>query len=242
MSKIRSFKCDWEVKLYIKSRVYREIGSGSEGTCFEGTDKKVYKFLDFDTRAPYIIDEIITAEEVQSESFALPEELYVVDDILRGYRTKKVARDYFGENIFDINSIVNIDFAALAHAYRKMAEDIKLLSEERILIFDLPFNIMFDGENLVGIDTCGYRKVNYDPTEENMHSLNLAIESIFEFWISYYEEMEERNYSPQQYDRIKGNNIDEYLHSITKRIPVDISIARFFKTIENDVKKEKGKH
>ena len=234
MSKIRKFKCDWEVKLFIQSRVLKELGSGSEGSCYDGRDGKVYKFLDFDTSAPYIIDEIITEEEVKSESFAFPEELYVVDETLRGYRTRKVKRDLFGEdNIFDLSKIVDIDFAAVANAYRKMLEDIKLLSEEKVLIFDLPFNIMFDGESYTGIDTCGYKRVGYNPLEENTKSLNSAMENLFKIWFMNYKEIEHR---------IVGTDIDEYLHRIMGEIPTDISMDRFFKVIENDVNQEKVKH
>lgn len=241
MGRIRTFKCDWEVKLYIQSRVFREVNSGSEGTCYEGRDKKIYKYLDFDTSAPYIIEEIITEEDIQLESFAFPEELYVVDDTLRGYRTKKVARDYFGDNIFDIENITEIDFAAVAKAYRRMLEDVRLLSEEKILIFDLPFNLMFDGENLVGIDTCGYKRVNYDPLNRNIKSLNHAIEGLFKLWITSPEELDKNPDKINALGDIKGTNIDEFLSRVMKMIPPDISIDRFFQVIGNDVNKAKGK-
>ena len=229
MGRIRTFKCDWEVKLYIQSRVFREVNSGSEGTCYEGRDKKIYKYLDFDTSAPYIIEEIITEEDIQLESFAFPEELYVVDDTLRGYRTKKVARDYFGDNIFDIENITEIDFAAVAKAYTGFTCDEGVEGFMSFLSYDLEK------------DTCGYKRVNYDPLNRNIKSLNHAIEGLFKLWITSPEELDKNPDKINALGDIKGTNIDEFLSRVMKMIPPDISIDRFFQVIGNDVNKAKGK-
>lgn len=226
MSKITNFKCEWEVKLFIQSHSLRLIGSGSEGSCYVGRDKKIYKYLDFDTKSSYIIDEIITEDEIKLPSFAFPDELYVVKDRLRGYRTERVPKDLFSsDRIFDLENIVDIDFAAVAKAYKDMLEDIKLLSEENVLIYDLPFNLMFDGTKFTAIDTCGYKKVGFNPLQENIRSLNLAMEHLFKLWFSNHKELEET---------INGTDIDDYLHRVMKQIPTDIGLDRIFQVLEQD--------
>ena len=50
----------------------------------------------------------------------------------------------------------NIDFDKLYAAYEVMYDDAIQLARDGICIYDLPYNIVFDGERLFGIDTCGY--------------------------------------------------------------------------------------
>ena len=47
------------------------------------------------------------------------------------------------------------------------------------------FNLTFDGETIIAIDTCGYTKVKYDVLNENISSLNYAIETLFNLWFQY---------------------------------------------------------
>lgn len=233
MSKIKSFKCEWEVKLFIESHAMKLVGSGSEGSCYVGKDRKIYKYLDFNTESSYPAEEIITQEEVDIPSFAFPEEVYTVGEKVRGYRTRFIPNDLFGEDrIFDIENMVDIDSASIVSAYEAMLEDIRLLSEESILIFDLPFNLMFDGEKFTAIDTCGYKKVGYNPIQDNIKSLNYAIESLFRMWFSRHKELKET---------IQGTNISDYIQRIMKYLPPDIGYQRIYNLMEKDVKQSKDK-
>lgn len=209
-----NFKSDWQVKLFIESRSLREIGSGSEGTCYLGRDGKVYKLIEFENAEPYVATDVVTEGEGVFQSFAFPEELYAVNDRLKGYRTRRVKQDLFtGENIFDFANIANLDFAAVSLAYKRMLLDIVGISNRRILIFDLPFNIMFDGESFTAIDTCGYKKVDYDPLVDNLKSLNLAMENLFRLWFQSYQEFNEK---------IHRTDIDDFLSRVQSRIPREL--------------------
>lgn len=213
-----NFKSEWQVKLFIESRSLREIGSGSEGTCYLGKDGKVYKLLEFEHAEPYVATDVVTEEEAQFESFAFPEELYAVDNKLKGYRTRRVKQDYFaGENIFAFENIANLNFAAVSHAYKRMLLDIVGLSSRRILIFDMPFNIMFDGVSFTAIDTCGYKKVDYDPLVDNLKSLNLAMENLFSLWFQGYQEFNEK---------VHRTDIDDFLNRVISRIPPQLQMKQ----------------
>lgn len=226
MGNIINFKTDWQVKLFIESRALREIGSGSEGTCYLGNDGKVYKLIEFENAEPYVATEVVTEEEGPFQSFAFPEELYAVNNQLKGYRTRRVKQDLFaGENIFDFANIANLDFAAVSLAYKRMLLDIVGISSRKVLIFDLPFNIMFDGESFTAIDTCGYKKVNYDPLIDNLKSLNLAMENLFRLWFQSYQEFNEK---------INRTDIDDFLSRVQSRIPKELYTNRDINLFDDD--------
>ena len=230
---IIKFKCEWEAKLFIKSHALKLVGSGSEGTCYRGKDKKVYKCLNIDRRYPYDVDKIITEEDVKLDSFAFPDELYTVDDGLIGYRTDYVKGNYFSvDNTADIENIIDLDFEKLATAYKKMLEDIKLLSKEKILVYDLPFNVMFDGEKMTAIDTCAYKRVKKNPLEENITSLNKALEMVFTMWFMDYKDISYK---------IEGTNIKDYLDKIINALPQDLFMRRIIRMMEKDTEKQKVK-
>ncbi len=230
---IIKFNCEWEAKLYLESHSLKLVGSGSEGTCYRGRDKKVYKCLNIDRRYPYEVDKIITESDVELDSFAFPDELYTVEDKLFGYRTEYVSRDYFSvDNTYDLDTIIDLDFEKLIKAYKRMLEDIKQLSKENILVYDLPLNLMFDGDKLIAIDTCAYKRVKKSPLEDNIKSLNRAIEIIFNMWFLSYKDIDYR---------IRGTDIKEYLDKIINSLPEDIFMRRIIRMMEKDTKKQKVK-
>lgn len=227
VSNIINFKEEWQVKLFIKSRALKEVGAGSEGTCYLGKDGKVYKLLEFEHAEPYVASDVVTEEEAKYDSFAFPDELYAVNNKLKGYRTRRVRQDYFaGDNIFDFENIATLNLAAVSHAYKRMLLDIVGLSNQRILIFDLPFNIMFDGSTFTAIDTCGYKKVDYDPLVENLKSLNMAMENLFRLWFQSYQEFDEK---------VHRTDIDEFLTRVANRIPPELKRNQYDNSRDDDV-------
>lgn len=230
---IIKFKCEWEAKLFIESHSLRLVGTGSEGTCYRGKDKKVYKCLNIDRRYPYEADKIITKEDVKLSSFAFPDELYTVDNGLIGYRTDYVQGNYFSvENTSDLENIIALDFEKLEQAYKRMLEDIKLLSEEKVLVYDLPFNVMYDGEKMTAIDTCAYKRVKKNPLKDNIDSLNRAIEVIFNMWFMDYKDISYR---------IEGTDIKAYLDKIINSLPENLFMKRIIRIMEQDTGNKKVK-
>ena len=135
-----------------------------------------------------------------------------------GYRTRRVKKDLFSEeNLQSLDNIIDLDFEKLAKAYYEMLTDIELLSDEKILIYELAYNLMFDGEKFTAIDTCGYKRVDYDPLQKNIESLNYAIESIFMLWFSNHMDLNEK---------INGTNIEEYLHRVMMKLPAEIGLKK----------------
>lgn len=200
----------------IKSKLSREIGRGSEGICYE-YDNEAYKVMFNKTdvmKMSGILNymehpsKIITTQDINLPSFVFPEEVYATKDWLLGYKTRLIKNNLFSiENLIDIQDLKKIDFNALASAYKVMLDDVKLLSEARIKIYDLTFNLIFDGKKLTGIDTCGYQFVDKNIREQNEKYLSNAIVDLFRM-ISNYK----INYS------IVNNDIDSYLEKVYKKI------------------------
>ena len=243
LSNIKNFSCRKDFISFMKQNAYKLVGYGSEGKCYLGREKKVYKCMYPSKYSPYNIGEIITTKDVQIPSFVFPEELYAVDDLLNGYRTEYVKRDLFRvENVVDLESIADLDFETLASAYKEMLRDMKELSKQHIQVFDFMFNIMYDGEKIKAIDTCGYKRVSNDPgaeysryegndpTDFNIECLNSAIEAIFGMWVSRAEDI-----------RIEGNDIDGYLGEVFSVLPSDIKMQKVKRMLEQDVHGRKGK-
>ena len=88
-----------------------------------------------------------------------------------------------------------------------------MLSEENIRLFDVGYNIMFDGENMLGVDTCGFTKNEPNILERNIRTYNYAIEGLFSLWFGEDD--------PVDYE-IEGTDIDSYLKKIISRVPEDI--------------------
>lgn len=187
MSSIVDFKTEKDFRNFLISKKLSYIAEGSEGKCYASlVDNDAYKVL-FDEdkyfEVDYEVEEIITTEDIDLKSFAFPKEIYTINGQIKAYKTKKIDKDFFQfEEDFNLYSI---NFLKLEKAYLNIKKDVISLSKAGIEIYDLCFNLIFDGENLVGIDTCGYKKVDYDVLEKNIASLDYAIINVLTVCLSY---------------------------------------------------------
>lgn len=197
-------------------KLSHEIGRGSEGICYEykGLAYKVF----FDKRKlsymtgilDYMEDPnlILTVDDINLPSFAFPEKLYTTKNWLLGYKSRLIRNDLFNGDIFNSpEDLASINFNNLAKAYKIMLRDVDLLSEEKIRIFDLTFNLTFDGKELTGIDTCGYKRVRDNIKRFNRDSLAVSIEDLFSIVSNY----EIRTF-------IEDDDIDSYLEKVNHQL------------------------
>lgn len=195
MKNIKEFNTYKDLEEYIIKNKIDEKGSGSEGTVYLCDDGYAYKLFDEDHELdPYIeIEDIITTEDIDLPSFAFPIELYVVNGELKGYKTKYIKKDYISiYNTAEGLDFFDIDIDAFVRAYYKMLKDIIILSKEKISLFDLGSNLMFDGKLLYGIDTCYYKREENDTYEYNLKMFNAAIALVFDTWLCRVESYTKR--------------------------------------------------
>lgn len=172
--------------VYIKNKCGRELGSGSEGTCFLGHDGLAYKDLSDGFRMEhYIPEDIITTADVQSESFYFPHVLFTVGDELMGYTSDLVKQDLTNHYYLLDHGIDHIDFDKLYAAYEVLYEDAIKLAEQGIAIYDLSHNLLFDGERLIGVDTCSYYRAPVMDCCHNTACVDAAVKDLFTMYAEY---------------------------------------------------------
>lgn len=183
MNKLINFNSMNEFKAYRQSKATKALDSGSEGTCYLGRDGLVYKDLSDGFRVEdYLLDSIITSRDICNKSFAFPHVLFSVGDRLVGYTTDFVKKDFLNYNYLLETGLGEIDFDKLIEAYNVMLEDTIKLAEDGISIYDLSFNLMFDGKKLVGVDTCSYYMAPSIECFKNVDCLDDAIKVVFSFY------------------------------------------------------------
>lgn len=186
MNKIVKFDSEQAVNAYCKKKAIRELGTGSEGTCYLGKDGIAYKDMSEGYRSEqYIPEDIITTADYQNKSFLFPHVLFVVGDELMGYTSDAVKYNQTSYKYLFDNGIDHIDFDKLYAAYEVMYEDAIKLAEDGICIYDLPYNIVFDGERLYGIDTCGYYRAPVMECLNNPNYVDHAVKRLFTDYAEY---------------------------------------------------------
>lgn len=186
MNKIVNFNSEAEFVAYRKKKTFRELGSGSEGTCYLGKDGFAYKDLTDGFRSEtYIPEDVITTADYQNKSFAFPHVLFVVNGELMGYTTDAAKRNLTDYNYMFFNGVDHIDFEKLYKAYEVMYADAVKLAEDGIGIYDLPYNVIFDGEKLLGIDTCGYYRAPVMECLSNPDYVDDAVKRLFTHYAEY---------------------------------------------------------
>lgn len=217
---IISFKNMDEFNRFLRTKqLSKKLGNNSEGSCYlSSKDNSAYKILEYSlfeaTSNAHKLPEIITTKDINLKSFALPQELYSISQKLVGYKAEYITADLFNykDLIMNPESIQKINFNSLKKAYYKMLKDIEKLSQENIKIIDLPCNLMFTGKRLVGIDTCFYRRENTNPLNQNIVSLNESIKEVFDSWLVFNLEKNER----AEYISTEEQDMIEYLNKINK--------------------------
>lgn len=176
MKKIIPFSTLKDYIHFLSERKCHQIGEGAEGKCYlSDLDGYVYKVItNVDNTGKrigsYDASKIITTQDIKLSHYILPDELYVIDNEVIGYRTKYIKE----KNIFEeynpkeiIKQLSNLKEQILINAYHEIREETDILSKAQIEIYDLTYNLLFTGQKYYGIDTCGYER-----TEENILTYN----------------------------------------------------------------------
>lgn len=178
MNKIVNFDTDEQFNSFIQQKIEKELGFGSEGSCYSGKDGKAYKVFSFET--DYVPEEIITTADIETDAFAFPETLFTVNGQLVAYTSKEVSPNLFSKDLLvEQNTIAHIDFEQLLCAYHNMKEHIAFITSKKIKIDDLSFNLLYDGKSLIGCDTCTYSWDESVTSEKNMTLLDDAMKKSF---------------------------------------------------------------
>lgn len=165
--------------------IKKRIGTGTEGDAYLTADNKVLKI--HNGYEPTIIkdedkEKIIMAQDYKVQSFLFPEKIFIYNGVVYGYLTpymKNIIK-YDLDSSSDIpflgfNSIKSINLDNLLAAREKMIEDTRIISKDNIIIYDLCFNLLFDGQKLGAIDTLRYYKDSEPTFDANVKRIDYSI-------------------------------------------------------------------
>ncbi|MBR1718220.1 MAG: hypothetical protein IJ715_02990 [Bacilli bacterium] len=155
MKNIKEFNSQEDFLSYVYPLIKKQINSGSEGDIYLTKDKEILKVMSNFFSDKYLSQypNIIMSSDLKLDSFIFPDELYVSNDLILGYREK-----YFENDLFNVFPKEQINIENLIKAREKFIEDTKIITDYGYRLFELPRNIMFDNKRLVAIDTLDYIK------------------------------------------------------------------------------------
>lgn len=139
-----------EMKSYISNKfVY--LGDGSQGTCFaDYKNGLVYKvFNDYLDDELFYFDDVpivsyseseIMKFSIDSDLCIFPIGLIMIGDIVCGYMCKYVS----AKNLFKIDPL-RVNLNSISTSYERAKNDIKKLSDNKVLFYDIMYNILYNG-------------------------------------------------------------------------------------------------
>ena len=184
-----------EFNNFIKS--LNEIGTDKGSSCvIHYVNNSVYKeyieepvlynisdlWLDFEAEktGKDAVKNLFNLLSINRKNSATPEVIYVVDNILRMYKTKKMP-GILVDNITTDDEIVIMD---LLLAWIEAYKEAEFYSENGILMYDLnTSNALLDKNSLKFIDLDFYTKEEIDDYEENVEAVNLVFKDLIERYL-----------------------------------------------------------
>jgi hypothetical protein len=156
------FKTMKELKEWLDLCDSAYLSQGGQGRCYK-IGNKVYKIFlqyiedDDDEITPYFKEDILRFSDVKNNTYVFPTDVIMVGDIVVGYITDYVN----GKSLYQTNPFnVNLDF--FENTLITSVNDIKIISNNGILSFDVMYNILYGKEGLKVIDTLDYSKTDID--------------------------------------------------------------------------------
>lgn len=173
MSDLRTFDTPLKIYEYVNANYFRKLGCGVEGAAYLAKDGSVMKYIQLPSGVVKYNEDIITTSKFKLKSFIFPDELFVCDNLIYGYRTEYFSNDVLCDKYR--RSIRIIDLEKFLEAREVKIDDIKVLTDAHYRLKDICGNILFDGERLAAIDTLAYKKDYSITLDDNIFSLDRTL-------------------------------------------------------------------
>ena len=169
--------------------LYRCIGKGSNSFCHLGNDNKTYKIFNvFEEK------DLSIYRQPDLEHFIFPEEIYLVDNKLAGYKTKYIDNDILvsTKSLIMGENPKELDLSVLKKAYEEFIVEVDTLSRQGICLYDLIGNLLYDGENLYAIDTDDYERVDLDYDSLYKKNIEIVKQALIYELTNYYNSIKKQ--------------------------------------------------
>ena len=176
-----------EIKRYELLQILKKskfLGTGGGGTAYYNSkiNKVIKIFHSFNEPClynSYKKEDILRFNNIQTKIFIFPIEAIIIDDIAVGYIC-----DYVKGNTLQNINLLSLNLNKFVYFVNESLPDIKEVSNNKIALYDIAYNIMFGNDGLFIIDTDDY----FFSSKDNLDKLNNYIfnDSIKTFLVDNY--------------------------------------------------------
>lgn len=236
--------------LAIHSVLY--IGSGSQGYCYK-IGNKVFKIFsqyvydDYEDDEDFIIYsswDIMRYSSLSNDTYVFPNDIISVGEVIVGYITNYVD----GKALYKINPL-NISLDKFAKSLENVPSDIRFISDNGVLSFDVAYNIMYGVNGFNVLDTLEYSMTDINSQElfkKNSANFNYGIklfliDGYFDTFISYYQNLYDMYHDPNVDILLFLNELRDKLsnvegHSVSRLRDAKKSMVRIKRMVENYIR------
>lgn len=185
------------LKQFLNKNCY-EVGRGSQGIAYynmgDGYVYKIfYEFFDNEMVDEYDTEQILRFRNVQTDTFVWAVDTIYVEGNLVGYKTP-----YIQDKLLNKQDPLTVNLDQFTDCLKGVKKDIELISEYKILTFDIMYNILY-GKKISIIDHLDYSISNDDYQslyKNNSNNFDLEIyfflvEGYFDEFVNSYSDLKE---------------------------------------------------
>lgn len=174
MKNVEIFNSISEITDYIKLNAIQELGSGVEGVVYLTKSNKAIKYIKNSLNTIAYRSDIIMSNDYNLSSFIFPDKLLMYKNLVYGYESKYFKNDVLCNEYR--REKVEIDLEKLLEARERLIEDVKVLTNEKYKLDDIPGNVLFDENNLACIDTLSYNRKAFVTLNDNISAIDRALD------------------------------------------------------------------
>lgn len=190
------------VDLKGKLGYFSYLGSGSQGIVyFNKKTNQVFKFFyqffekyDEEFYIKYCREDILKFSNIINDTFKWPTDVIMVGSEVVGYISEYVR----GRSLSEIDSM-NVDLNSLSIHLDRVIPDIKTISNNGVLTFDVMYNILYGNNGLFVIDHDEYTYSDIDSSklyQKNAKNFNdgivcFLVDNYFDEFVSSYKDLTE---------------------------------------------------
>lgn len=142
-----------EEHFYTYFNTLKFLGEGSQGACYCDNNKVIKIFHDYfeGEKSIYTSDDILRFSGIKNSTFIWPEDVVTIDNLVVGYTMPYIK----SKNLYKVNPLlVNLD--RLEMATQRVYEDVKILTDNDVVMYDVAYNILYGNGKIKIIDTLEY--------------------------------------------------------------------------------------
>lgn len=152
---------------YLRGLKY--LGEGSQGVCYlrkkDNTVFKVFNDYYYNESSGYTKEYLLRFSNIKNSTFIWPNDIITVKNEIVGYTMpyKK------SKNLYEVNPLL-VNLNLIEEATIKAEEDVKLLTDNKVKLYDVRYNILYSNGRMRIIDTLDYssREVTYEENRQNI--------------------------------------------------------------------------